>query len=290
MATEIDYMEYANDAAAQAAYVTNGSDVTVTKTSGASTWTVPAGVFEISVECWGGGASGGGSGIADALKISIGGGGGGGAYVKKKFSVTPASNISYSVAAAVSGTSGAAGTDGNPTWFSSNDSSGAVAAGGTKGGYVRSHNYGTAGGAGGAGGTTAASYGDTEYAGGNGKQGLTYGGGGGGGAGSTGVGGNAPACPTGGTGTSLGGGNGGAGASSAADGSAGNTYGGGGGGALSGAAPARTGGAGAAGKIIITYKELQSFKEATIKTQGTYALKAGAEITSSLNQTLTKTF
>jgi hypothetical protein len=37
-------------------------------------------------------------------------------------------------------------------------------------------------------------------------------------------------------------------------------------------------------------KALQSYSEATIKTQGSYALKAVAEATDSLNKTLTKTF
>jgi len=41
---------------------------------------------------------------------------------------------------------------------------------------------------------------------------------------------------------------------------------------------------------IAPYVSLQSYSEATIKTQGSYALKAVAAITDSLNKTLTKTF
>jgi hypothetical protein len=42
--------------------------------------------------------------------------------------------------------------------------------------------------------------------------------------------------------------------------------------------------------FMIHMKALQSYSEATIKTQGSYALKAVAEATDSLNKTLTKTF
>lgn len=150
--------------------------------TGSGNWTIPAGVTTVIAECWGaGGAGGGRTGSAGS-----GGGGGGGAYAKKTFTgLTPGNTIAYSVAALVTGGSGNGG-DGAATWFSSNDASGCVAAGG-KGGTTGN------GGTGGAGGATADSYGDTKYKGGDGANGSgsTYGGGGGGGAGNTAAGNNA---------------------------------------------------------------------------------------------------
>ncbi|MFA6951442.1 MAG: hypothetical protein WCQ70_12225, partial [Lentimicrobiaceae bacterium] len=50
---------------------------TTFNTPGNSTYTVPAGVTQITVECWGGGGAGGG-----VSKKGSGGGGAGGAYVR----------------------------------------------------------------------------------------------------------------------------------------------------------------------------------------------------------------
>lgn len=126
------------------------------------TWTVPTGVTEAYVECWGAGG-GGTAGV---------GGGGGGAYAAKLVSnLTPGSNISITV-----GTS-AENTDGGNSVFGSNV---VVAAGGKKGGN------------GGTGGSVANSIGDIKYSGGNGQLG-TGDCGGGGGAGNKGAGGSADA-------------------------------------------------------------------------------------------------
>ena len=66
------------------------------------TWTAPAGITGVSVECWGAGGGGGGS---DATANSAGGGGGGGEYAKDSAGVTPGTTYSYTV--------GAPGTGGN---------------------------------------------------------------------------------------------------------------------------------------------------------------------------------
>ena len=66
------------------------------------TWTAPAGITGVSVECWGAGGGGGGS---DATAGSAGGGGGGGEYARDSVAVTPGSTYSYTV--------GAPGTGGN---------------------------------------------------------------------------------------------------------------------------------------------------------------------------------
>lgn len=58
----------------------------ITFQSGAATWTVPAGVTKILVECWGGGAGG-----------NFYSGGGGGAYMAGKFVVTPGELVGYTV-------------------------------------------------------------------------------------------------------------------------------------------------------------------------------------------------
>ena len=76
-----------------------GQTVVTFNTSG--NWTVPAGVTSITVEVWGGGGAGGGT----KAKNSRGGGGGaGGAYVSSVLSVTPGTNINFTVGAGANGT------------------------------------------------------------------------------------------------------------------------------------------------------------------------------------------
>lgn len=216
---------------------------TVTYTS-STTWTAPAGVTSVTVECWGGGGAGGGE---SASTVFGGGGGAGGAYATKVVSVVPGNNYTVTV-----GTGGAGGTSagptGNPSWFSLVSE---VYAQGGAGGSAP--NGGTA--SGGA-GSSASSIGTTKYAGGNGANGTaSLSGGGGGGAGSTGAGGNASGV-TGGTGTTIGGGAGGAGdntPASESDGIAGNTYGGGGSGAMVSDGTNHSGGNGADGAVKLTY-------------------------------------
>lgn len=114
------------------------------------TWTVPSGVAEAYVECWGAG----GGGTANV------GGGGGGAYAAKLVqNLTPGSNISITVGTSLGN------TDGGASIFGSN----VVKAAGGKSGAN-----------GGTGGSTSDSIGDIKYAGGNGAQGTDARGGGGG--------------------------------------------------------------------------------------------------------------
>ena len=207
-------------------------------------FTVPAGVTSITVECWGAGGGGGG---ASTTNPCAGGGGGGGSYARSIISVTPGN--SYTVTVGTAGTAGAAGATGGTggySWFYS--SSTILAAGGTGGVGVT-----TGSGSGGSGGSTSSSIGTTLYAGGNGAAGVstTGGGGGGGGAGNSNPGGAASGS-TGGTGGVTGGGNGANGQTGNGNGSAGTVPGGGGSGARR-TSGNRTGGAGSRGQIIITY-------------------------------------
>ncbi|MBK6344320.1 MAG: choice-of-anchor J domain-containing protein [Bacteroidales bacterium] len=205
-------------------------------------YTVPAGVTVITVECWGGGGSGGGQ---SANNSAGGGGGAGGAYAKKVMSVVPGTSYTVTVAATKTGSQGA-GAEGNPSWFGTvstvyaqGGAGGAAPSGGTVSGGI---------------GSSALSIGDFVYAGGDGANGTSaIGGAGGGGAGSTGPGGDASGT-TSGSGTATGGGNGGAGRSSTGgNGNAGSTYGGGGGGAFVNNTTNRTGGNGAAGRVIVSW-------------------------------------
>ena len=211
----------------------------VTQTFNADgSFVVPAGVTQITVQAWGGGASGGGSTNAGGISARGGGGGGGGAYVTKTLTVTPGSNLSVLVAAAVNGTSGANGTNGNPSTIAGFEPQ-VFAAGGSAG----TGNTGGGSPAGGAGGTTAASQGDSETAGTTGGNGAT------------------------GTGVSSGAGgagaNGGAGGTSIGsgtnNGNNGTAPGGGGGGSRTSINNGnRTGGTGAAGRVIISYTPVPS--------------------------------
>lgn len=155
-------------------YSVFGQTVSQTFTS-SGTFTVPAGVTEITVECWGGGGGGGGSNNNN----NGGSGGGGGGYASRTFTgLTPGSPINFIVGAG--GTAGAAnggtGGTGGPTTCS-----GMTANGGTGGVGNR--------GAAGTGGTAAG--GTINVTGSSGVQGTNTGGNGGdganGGAGGAGV-------------------------------------------------------------------------------------------------------
>jgi hypothetical protein len=210
-------------------------------------WTVPAGVYEITVEAWGaGGAGGGASGGGDRA----GGGGGGGAYAASNLSVSPGQNFTIIVAGLASGVAGAAGNPGGSSNVSNSTATYVRAAGGSGGGL-------SSNGAGGAGGTIANSIGTIRYAGGAGSAGsdASYGGAGGGGAGSTGTGGAASGSSAG-NGTSELGGTGGAGLTGTGTGNPGFNHGGGGGGARKTGGPATvTGGSSAGGYVRISYDE-----------------------------------
>ena len=204
-------------------------------TAGNHTFIVPAGVTQITVEAWGGGGRGG-----TRTTNGRGGGGGGGAYVKSTITVTPSSTINLHV-----GAGSTTATAGGDSWVV-NDAT-VLAEGGRSG--QNNNNDGATG------GSAASSIGDTRYSGGNGaNSGSNYGGGGGSSAG-TAANGNNGSTSTGGT-APAGGGNGGNGrTSSQGDGTAGLAPGGGGGGAYRSTYGTRTGGAGANGRVVITWCE-----------------------------------
>jgi trimeric autotransporter adhesin len=236
-----------------------GTGGTVTdQYSANATWTCPAGITSATVECWG--AGGGGGSSNSTIGIGFGGsGGGGGAYAKSVLSVTPTSGYAVVVGAGgaggVSGGGGTGGTGGDSK-FNTTD---VIAKGGT-GGTQGSTTPAPAAGVGGASGSST---GTVKYSGGSGGGGASntsgdyggYGGGSSAGTASNGTTGGTYGAGVGGTGgvAPSGGGNGGAGSFDAV-GNAGTSPGGGGGGAgQTWNSSARSGGAGATGKVAITY-------------------------------------
>ncbi|UPT67191.1 MAG: hypothetical protein M0D57_00365 [Sphingobacteriales bacterium JAD_PAG50586_3] len=213
-----------------------------------STYTVPAGVRMIQVECWGGGGAGGGA----SGNPACGGGGAGGAYAKSFISVTPGQTYTVTVGGVktATATSSAATNKGNPSWFGTVST--VFAEGGAGGAPVSGNN---ASGAGGVGSSSASIGNATVNSGGNGSTGshitLVPGGAGGGGAGSTGDGGDALLGVRG-AGASLNGGNGANGVSNSTVGAAGSNYGGGGSGGKANSGTDRAGGSGAAGLVVVT--------------------------------------
>jgi len=325
-ANTVDLMEYANDAAAQAAFVpatptTNGTGGTITTSGGntihtftaSGTFTPPAAISVDALVVGGGGA--GGSGTAGSAGNGAGGGGG-----KVEYTAGYAVSGAMAVTVGAGGVAkvydgvGSVGANGGNSIFGTMTSVGGGGGGG--GGYTNTR--GAAGGN--AGGTSpqdlgAAVSNDGGYSGGTGSTCnspcRSGGGGGGGGAGTNGSttqgnGGIGYLSSISGVATYYAGGGGGsggtqgglAGAGGAGGGGAGinfgtatsgtaNTGGGGGGGGYQGA-----GGSGGSGRVILSYLTppyLQSYSEPTIKTQGTYALKGIANITTSANKTLTRT-
>ncbi len=214
-----------------------GQTTTTTITT-SGTWTCPAGVTSINVQCWGAGGGGGGGG--SAKKYGGGGGGGGGYRINSAVTVVPGTVYNITV-----GTGGAGGTGGGATGSGGNGGATIATFGATivsATGGIGGNNY-ASGADGGAGGTGTYSGG----LGANGSESLS--GGGGGGAGTTGAG-NAASGVTAGALKDLNGGAGGNGnTSNSAPGFAGNNYGGGGGGGTK----TSNGGDGAPGLVTITY-------------------------------------
>lgn len=220
-------------------------------TAGNYTFTVPAGVSSIIVECWGaGGGAGGNSTTSDG-----GGGGGGGAYSRSTLTVAPG-NYNLTVGGGGAGGTGAAGTDGGNTWFGSSSTINA------EGGKRGSAPSGGQGGVYGVGGLASGSTGDIRYSGGNGGTGRNNNTGQGGpGGSSAGTGANGTSGPS--TWSTVsadpapdGGGMGGDGGTNGNHGSDGSVPGGGGGGSgdkSNNGSSSRTGGAGADGQIIISW-------------------------------------
>ena len=238
--------------------------------AGTYNFTVPAGVYCIRVEAWGGGGAGGG---ATSQSRSTGGGGAGGTYTNQFVSVTPGQVIPVTVGAGGTGVSAGNGNPGGTSSFGA-----LVTAVGGGGGSVNSgsnplngagapaatgitHN----GGAGGTGDATTSNSGTS--------------GGGGGGAGATGNGGNA-SVGTAGVGGTGGGGDGASGTGTSGNGPAATELsGGGGGGRNSGSgATSRTGGAGYKGQVILTLVNTSDF---LISTSNCIAGSALITVTSS---------
>lgn len=214
-----------------------GQTITITYTSN-GTFTVPAGVTQITVEAWGGGGGGG-----TRSNNGRGGGGGGGAYARSILNVTPGYTYSLNV-----GTGGGPSAPGEASTFG-----GEVVAAGGSGAPSNSDN-------GAAGGTVGASTGQIRYQGGNGANSDggflgfgAYTGGGGGAAGPDGNGGNSGGSD-GGTGNGDFSGNGANGHNSQnTNGNPGFAYGGGGSGARR-SNGTRLGGYGADGLIRISFQ------------------------------------
>jgi hypothetical protein len=205
-----------------------------------NTFTVPAGVTQITVEAYGPGGGGGYGGNSNKYG---GGGGGGGAYtINTTVPVTPGNSYTITIGNAGSGGTSVTQNGGNATATTATfDSSVTVTANGGYGGL--SYTNGKTGGGGGTGGT---------YAGGSGGTGTNSGSGGGGGsAGTTSIGGNGsvPNAGTKGSGGTIAGNGGSGSTSSIATGTNGSNYGGGGGGGTKNS----TGGNGAGGYVVITY-------------------------------------
>ncbi|MFZ4058890.1 MAG: beta strand repeat-containing protein, partial [Ferruginibacter sp.] len=229
------------------AQVLSAQNVQTITTTGS--WVAPSGVTSITVECWGGGGAGGGVSGSNAA----GGGGSGGAYARNTIIVVPGNTYTVTVGAGGVQNNGAAGGDGQPSWF---NTTGTILAVGGKGGPVASsNNSGSLGAVKISTGNTASS---TNFYGGKGGDAASNGtssGAGGGSAGSASDGnpgtGATPGLVVtngaiGATGLALTSGNGG-------DGNPGNVPGSGGSGGQARNSSDRRGGRGGAGQVRITW-------------------------------------
>ncbi len=221
----------------------NSFGQSVYSTSGTYSWTCPAGITSVDVECWGGGGSGGGVNISGAR--AVGGGGSGGAYCKATITVVPGN--SYTVTVGAGGTAGTGnGNSGGVSWFNTAATIKAVGGAGGSGGTS-----GTPIGPGAASVTTGNIGGTINYYGGAGGTGPnTSTSGGGGGSANTTVNGTAASGATAGNGSATGG----AGLTASGPGNIGANPGSGGGGARVGSGGGtNNGGIGGVGCVTITY-------------------------------------
>jgi hypothetical protein len=141
------------------------------------TFTVPAGVTSIQVECWGGGGGGGGN---NSTSDGAGGGGGGG-YSRATLSVISGNSYTVTVGSGGTGGTGAQdGSSGGSSWFGSTTT---ILAYGGNGGEERTNNGGDGGTGAGLGVVTGTN--TARYVGGNGAAGNNNKNGVGGGAGSS---------------------------------------------------------------------------------------------------------
>jgi hypothetical protein len=229
-----------------------GADTQGFPTPGTFNWTVPDGVYQITVEAWGGGGAGGGANAWLDCKGSGGAGGGGGAYaINSTVSVTPGQNLTVVVGAGGIGFSGNNGTAGGDSFVGNDTNPVLVLAAGGSGGEA---NKGGGQPLGGDGGQAAASVGDTcldgEDGGDGDSGGLVYSGDGGDGA--------------------YGGGSGGPGFDGAlrANGNPGDAPGGGGGGGRTSQSWGLpyAGGAGGDGRVVITWVPAVTYDLTTTST------------------------
>ena len=203
--------------------------------SASGTYTVPAGVTIVTVECWGAGGAGGGNNSINGT----GGGGGGGAYTKAT-NVAVVPNSTYAITVGAGGVPGVNSGNGN---ISSAVLGSTISANAGAGGSFSANGIGGSGGSSG------------TYNGGSGSNGVTgnYGGGGGGSAGTASNGNSVLNSATGAT-SVAGGGPGGNGRSgSNGNGSAPVSGPGGGGGGCRAGGTARTAGNGSAGQVVISW-------------------------------------
>ena len=243
-------------------------------TPGTSTYTVPSGVYSITVEVWGAGGSGG-----DRSNNGYTGGGGGGAYARSTLTTSPGTIYNLSV-----GAGSVSFQPGQDSWFGS--ASNVMAKGGQS---VANNNSNGA-----SGGSATTSVGTTKFVGGNGANGTTSrSGGGGSSAGPTANGTNATNDS--GATAPVGGGNGANGRNSDGNGYAGTNPGGGGGGTRR-SNGTRKGGDGGNGQIFVTanYREINIvgngnniISGSTSTSFNNFTNFGSANVT---NQTVTRTF
>lgn len=235
-------------------FIMQGVAQTTVPFTASGTWTVPAGVTIVKVECWGGGGAGGGAN-GSAPTNRAGGGGAGGAYtLVNTISVSPGQIISVTVGAGGIGNysndnGGNPGNGGNggTSVFNSIIPVSAIGGEGGKEGF--------SGDATGAGGVTTTGGTFNGGAGASGSTASNYSGGGGGGAGN-GSSGSASTNYIGGSGGSgaIAGGNGANGLNNTqGDGITSNTLSGGGSGGRTTQDINRKGGDGFRGQVVITY-------------------------------------
>ena len=218
--------------------------------SGTYTFTVPAGIYCIQVEAWGGGGRGGAR-TSSSNYVALAGGGGG-AYSSSILSVTPGATYTVTIGAGSSST-----TSGGDSWFGT--TSLLLAKGGSS---VSESNTP------GAGGLASSGAGEIKFNGGAGGAGTggSFGGGGGSSAGTASAG-NYTSVQTTQTGATApsGGGNGGTGAASGTAGAVGSGPGGGGGGGYrAGSGSTQAPGNGADGKVSISWVGLTSSAEPVV--------------------------
>ena len=257
---------FATNSAGRSGYATlamtianSASDISYThSTSG--TWTCPANVAAVQVECWGAGGAGG-SAYKPSSGNTFGGGGAGGSYAKKiSIPVVPGTAYTTTIGAGgVSQITHFATASGGDSWFGLGSDASCLAKGGSGGQSVVSSSSSVSG-SGGVGNSTGC-IGDIAYSGGNGLAGqlspTNTGGGGGSSAGTASAGTNATSYLGATAVSGAGAGGNGKDSTGNGNGSAGNSPGGGGGGARGSSAGSQvTGGTGGSGQIIITVKSI----------------------------------